>query len=195
MHLPLKKPPSSNLAEGIHAGWKHRERMGVRLFEACLFDTRDTLIFESQIEDLATGSLPGGDGSCYGKRSRAREEKDVLLAEDIGRDLLDFRNRITSPEINKKLFTKANEEFNPPKRKKNDRHMLEKRIETVKAHAGNIKVTNTKTINSFKREYNITSSTSGRTHCPVKICCTHHVLVLIFGKMVRRFFANTFYLF
>ena len=64
VHLPLKKPPSSNLAEGIHAGWKHRERMGVRLFEACLFDTRDTLIFESQIEDLATGSFPGGDGSC-----------------------------------------------------------------------------------------------------------------------------------
>ena len=50
--------------------------------------------------------------------------------------------------------------------------MLEKRIETVKAHAGNIKVTNTKTINSFKREYSITSSTSGRTRYVVKICCT-----------------------
>ena len=50
--------------------------------------------------------------------------------------------------------------------------MLEKRIETVKAHAGIIKVTNTKTINSFKREYSITSSTSGRTRYVVKICCT-----------------------
>ena len=66
VHLPLKKSPSSNLAEGIHAGWKHRERMGVRLFEACLFDTRDTLLFESQIEGLAAGSFPGGDGPCQG---------------------------------------------------------------------------------------------------------------------------------
>ena len=146
--------------------------MGVGLVEACLFDTRDSLLFESQIEGLATGSFPGGDGPCQGKRSSTREDKDILLAEDIGRDLLDFGNRITSPEVKKKLFTKANEDCNPPKRKKNDRHMLEKRIETVKAHAGNIKVTNTKTINSFKREYSITSSTSGRTRYVVKICCT-----------------------
>ena len=50
--------------------------------------------------------------------------------------------------------------------------MLEKRIETVKAHAGNIKVKNTKTISSFKTEYSITSSTSGRTRYVVKICFT-----------------------
>ena len=139
---------------------------------ACLFDTPDSLLFESQIEGLVTGSFPGGDGPCQGKRSSTRENKDILLAEDIGRDLLDFRNRITSPEVTKKLFTKANEDCKPPKRKKNDGHMLEKRIETVKAHVGNIKVTNTKTINSFRREYSITSRTSGRTRYVVKICWT-----------------------
>ena len=42
----------------------------------------------------------------------------------------------------------------------------------LKAHAGNIKVPNTKTINSFKRKYSITSSKSGRTRYIVKICCT-----------------------
>ena len=104
------------------------ERMGVGLFEACLFDTRDSLLFESLIEGLATGPFPGGDGPCQGKRSSTREDKDILLAEDIGRDLLDFGNRIASPEVKKKLFTKANEDCNHPKRKKNDRHMLEKRI-------------------------------------------------------------------
>ena len=50
--------------------------------------------------------------------------------------------------------------------------MLEKRIETVKVHVGNIKVTNTKTIKSFKREYSITSSAPGRNRYVVKICCT-----------------------
>ena len=115
--------------------------MGVGLVEACLFDTRGSLLFESQIEDLATGSFPGGDGPCQGKRSSTREDKDILLAEDIGRDLLDFGNRITSPEVRKALFMKANEDCNPPK--KNDRHTLEKRIETVKAHAEIMKITNT----------------------------------------------------
>ena len=91
--------------------------MGVGLVEACLSDTRDSLLFESQIEGLATSSFPGGDGPCQGKRSSAREEKDILLAEDIGRDLLDFGNRITSTEVKKKLFTKANEDCNPPKEK------------------------------------------------------------------------------
>ena len=137
-----------------------------------MFDTRDSLLFESQIEGLATGSFSGGDGPCQGKRSSAREEKDILLAEDIRRYLLDFENRITSPEVKRKLFMKANEDCNPPNRRKNDRHMLEKLIETVKAHARNIKVTNTKNIHSFKMEYNITISMLGRTRYVVKICCT-----------------------
>ena len=46
---------------------------------------------------------------CQGKRSSARKEKDVLLADDIWRGLLDFGKRITFPEVKKKLFTKANE--------------------------------------------------------------------------------------
>ena len=106
------------MTEIIHAGWKYRERMGVGLVEVFLFDTRGSLLFKSQIEDLATGSFPGGDGPCQGKRSSAIEEKDILLAEDIGRDLLHFGNRTTSPEVKIKLFTKANEDCNSPKRKK-----------------------------------------------------------------------------
>ena len=43
---------------------------------------------------------------------------------------------------------------------------------TSKLLTGNLEVTNTETINSFKREYSVTSSTSGRTRYVVKICCT-----------------------
>ena len=91
--------------------------MGVRLVEACSFNTRDGLRFESQIEGQATGSFAGGDGPCQGKRSNTREDKDILLAEDIRRDLLDFGNRIASPEVKKMLFTKASEDCNPLKEK------------------------------------------------------------------------------
>ena len=141
--------------------------MGVGLVEACLPDTRDSLHFESQIEGLAISSFPGGDGPCQGKRSSAREQKDILLAEGIGRDPLDFGNRITSPEVKKKLFTNVNEDCNPPQRKKSDRRVLEKRMETVKAHAANTKVTNTAIL--FKRS---TILLVERTHYSPKICCT-----------------------
>ena len=168
------------MAEVIHAGWKHRETMAFGLVEACLFDTRDSLLFESQIEGLATGSFPGGDGPCQGKRSSTREDKDILLAEDIGRDLLDFGNRITSPEVRKALFMKSNEDCNPPKRKKNDRHTLEKRIETVKAHAEIMKITNTtillkgSTILLVVRQEELVMSP--------RFVVPSHVLVLIFGE-------------
>ena len=185
-----KEARSSNLAEIIHAGWKHRERMGVGLVEVCLFDTLDSLLFESQIEGLATGFFQGGDGPCQGKLSSAREEKDILLAEDIGRDFLDFGNRITSPENKKKLFTKANEDCNSPKRKKNDRYMLEKRIETVKAHAGNIKVTNTTIL--LKGSTILLVVRQEELVMLPRFVAPPHLLVLIFGKMVRRFFANTY---
>ena len=70
--------------------------------------------------------------------------------------------------------------------------MLEKRIETVKANAGITKVRNAKTINSFKRKYNITSSIRQEELVVLsRFVAPPHVLVLIFGKMLRRFFATT----
>ena len=75
--------------------------MGVGLVEACLFDTPDSLLFESQIKGLATDSFPGADGPCQGKRSNAREEKDILLGEDIERDLLDLEIELHHQKLRK----------------------------------------------------------------------------------------------
>ena len=95
--------------EFIFCAFTSKEALSsVGLVEAWLFDTRDSLFFEFQIEGLATGSFPDGEGLCQGKGSSTREDKVILLAEDIGRDLLHFGNRITSLEVKKKLFVKAN---------------------------------------------------------------------------------------
>ena len=128
-----KEASTSNLAEFIHAGWKHRERIGVGLVEACLFGTWDGLLFESQIEGLATGSFPSGDGPCQGKSSNTIEEKEII--------------QITNTTILLKgsaiLLVVRQEEL----------IML------------------------------------------LRFVAPHHVLVLISRKMVKRFFANKFYLF
>ena len=73
--------------------------------------------------------------------------------------------------------------------------MLEKRIETVKAHAGNIKVKNTKTIVLLKRSTVLLVVRQEELVMLLRFVSPSHVLVLIFGIKVRRFFANTFYLF
>ena len=31
-------------------GWAHRDRMGISLLGACMYDVRDTLVYESQLE-------------------------------------------------------------------------------------------------------------------------------------------------
>ena len=36
--------PQSNLAEVLHAGWNHSDKMGVLLLECCYFDVRDSIL-------------------------------------------------------------------------------------------------------------------------------------------------------
>ena len=85
-----KTAPSINLAEVIHAGWKNRDRMGVSLLDACFFDVRDKLLFESLIDGMFNGSFVVGCGPSQGELSKIRGVKDVSIAEQMGKDILDF---------------------------------------------------------------------------------------------------------
>ena len=67
-----KTAPSINLAEVIHAGWKNRDRMGVSLLDACFFDVRDKLLFESLIDGMFNGSFVVGCGPSQGELSKIR---------------------------------------------------------------------------------------------------------------------------
>ena len=51
-----KTAPNSNLAEVVHPGWKHRDRMGVSLLDACLFDIRDSLLLEFMLQQMQNGA-------------------------------------------------------------------------------------------------------------------------------------------
>lgn len=85
-----KESLNSNPAEFLHARWKHRDRMGVSLLDATLFDIRDSLLLESMLDGLAQGSYVVGYGPSQGKLKQIRLEKSVQVAESVGKDILDF---------------------------------------------------------------------------------------------------------
>ena len=45
----------------IAKGW-HFDRMGISLLDACVFDVRDTLVCESQLEQFKNEKFTGGTG-------------------------------------------------------------------------------------------------------------------------------------
>ena len=47
--------PQSNLAEVLHAGWKHRDKMGVSLLECCYFDLRDSILLAINHDSVRDG--------------------------------------------------------------------------------------------------------------------------------------------
>ena len=73
--------------------------------------------------------------------------------------------------------------------------MLKKSIESVKPHDGNTKATNIKTLNLLKGSAILLEVSQEELFVLSRFVAPAHVLVLIFRKMVRTFFANTFYLF
>ena len=86
--------PKCNQAEVIHAGWVNRDRMGVSLLDAALFDIRDSLLFKKEMEQFVTGTNITGSGpNQMEKLNRKRMDEKEAAAQD-GQDLLQFGLRL-----------------------------------------------------------------------------------------------------
>ena len=168
----LKESPHSNLAEVIHAGWKHRDRMGVSLLDACFFDVRDSLLLESLFEGLANGAYVVGYGPNQGQLEKIRSDKNVRAAEKTGQDILDFGVSQNLQDAKRSLFTSQNEGCNPPKRKKNynEAEMFNKRMAASSTESATLKIRNIKDVSNTKREFAVCSSIKSRTNYVIQIC-------------------------
>ena len=200
----VKSAPCSNLAEVVHAGWKNRDRMGVSILDSCLFDIRDSLLLESRIDSLLQGSFEGGYGPNQTKLKDQRMHKQVEMAGNIGADLLDFGVFSSSP-VKKRLFTTNDEECNPPKKKsRSSTNLMQSRLASAKSQSSIMKIRKIINVNAFKREYVVSSSTTGRANYQVQICeapsctcpdyiknghrvlCKHVFFILMFGLDVSE---------
>ena len=136
--------PQSNLAEVLHAGWKHRDKMGVSLLECCNFDVRDSIpltINQGNVRDGCYDGEYGPNNEELTTRKRKRQEEQ---ARQLG-DLLDFgvNSRSTNP-TKKKQIEPPEMGCYPPKKIKNVEEILQKRVATARDVHNIMKISNFK---------------------------------------------------
>ena len=134
------KDPRCYQAEVIHACWVHRDRMGVSLLDACMFDVRDFLILEDQLKQFDGGSYSGGSDLNQKQRTERVKNSEKEAAIQFGRDLLNFGLKGSTPV--EYCVTLDNDTANSPAKRANisfDK-MLEKRKANAKTDSTSVKV-------------------------------------------------------
>lgn len=163
--------PRSNLAEVVHAGWKHRDRMGISLLECCYFDIRDSMVLAISLTDVESGRSDCGFGPSVSTREVQKSQRIVQLANQIGKDLLDFNITSNSGSSTKRKNPQEGGCY-PPKRPKNIQYMLSNRITTAKTLENVMKLRKIEKISSLHRKFEVLSTESGRISYKVIICNT-----------------------
>ena len=68
-------------------GWTHRDRMGISLLDASMFDVRDTLIYESQLKKFKSGALTDGTGPSQKATIDKKRDRILEAADRFGQIL------------------------------------------------------------------------------------------------------------
>ena len=69
-------------------GWHHRDRMGISLLDACMFDVRDTLVYESQLEKFKSGKFTSGTGPRQKAATDKKRGRILETADCSGQDVV-----------------------------------------------------------------------------------------------------------
>ena len=77
--------PRYNLAEVVHASWQNRDKMGVTLLESCMFDIRDRLLLEAEIQNFKEGLCTGGFGPNQEQIQKRKIERLLEAGEKFGK--------------------------------------------------------------------------------------------------------------
>ena len=132
--------------------------MSVSFLDACMFDIRDTLILEDQLQQFQGGSYSGGSGLNRKQRTKRVKNREKEAVHQFGRDLLSFGLKgFTTVQY---CVTSDNGIANPPAKrvKISTDKMLEKRKANAKTDSTSVKVRQWKTTRATKRKYTVSSS-------------------------------------
>ena len=80
--------------------------MGIFLLDVCMFDLRDTFIYESQLEKLKNGGFTGGTGPT--QKAAMDKKKDHILeaADRFGENIVHFVAKVVGLISNLAIITK-----------------------------------------------------------------------------------------
>lgn len=192
--------PRSNLAEVVHASWTNRDSTGLSLLESTEFDTRDSLILETQITQLMTSSKGHGDGPSMVALAERKQVQEIESATRKGLDLLDHGVSAVSTGKRKLPTIDSHGGSNPPKRGLTEsiERMFIARRDAALNLVDSMKIRDHKVVSTLKRIYKVSGSTSGRKTymveisntpsctCPdfqkqgAKVLCKHVLFVVLF---------------
>ena len=134
----------SNLAEVLHPGWKHCDKMGVSLLECCYFDIQDSILLAINQDNVQDGCCDGGYGPNNEELMTRKQKREEEQASQLGEDLLDFgvTSRSTNPTKEKQIEPPESCCY-PPKKKKNVEEMLQRRVTTERSLQNIMKISKT----------------------------------------------------
>ena len=79
--------PRSNLAKVVHASWKNRDKTGVIVLESCMFDNRDSLLLEAEIQNFKEAWCMGGFGPNQEQIQKRKIERLLEAGEKFGKEI------------------------------------------------------------------------------------------------------------
>ena len=202
-----KHSPLSNLAKGVHAERKHRDPLGVTLLESCYFDLRDSLLLGENFKNLQCGSYDGGYGASLNEITSRRNKRDVQMAQQIGKDFLDFG---VSSVVQEKTIRTSEGNSNdddgclPPKRRRSNKLVVfQTRLKRATEVSETMKIRKVEKDTNTKWTFSVASSQSGLNNYKVsiynspscncsdfvkygsRVLCQHIIFILLFPLNVK----------
>ena len=164
--------PRSNLAEVVHASWKNRDRMGVALLESCMFDIRDSLLLEAEIQNFKEGSCMGCFGPNQEQLQKRKIETLLEAGEIFGEEIKKHGVSSTAPQMIQKRTNEEDTGNQNIKKKKLMDVKLRKRLNSAIEQEHCIKIRKSITKNNSKHTYHVLASSKGKMTYQVDMCCS-----------------------
>ena len=88
-------------------GWAHRDKMSLSLLDACMFDVRDTLVYENQLEKFKNGEFTSGTGPSQKAAMDKKRGRILEAADRFGQGIVHFGAKEVGLVSNLAIITKG----------------------------------------------------------------------------------------
>ena len=182
----------------VHAEWKNSTEIHLSLLNCAYVDIKSSLLSNQHFEDVHSGNYDGGRGPSQLLRQKRKAERDMLRANEIGRDLVDYEVDMSiTPTMVHVLAKEAGCE--PPKKIITKSKLFSSRLDSCRKLKYTMKIGDIGKINEGHRLFKVSSSVNARSYYQVRICtqpscscpdftkygskvfCKHILFVFVFG--------------
>lgn len=174
--------PRMNQMEVVHAGWKHRDPIGLNLLDTAEFDVRDAIMLESQFDMFAVGGFSGGSGPNQCAIDERASERLNQAAHKKGNEFVQYGVRGSGEGSSIDCGSQP-----PTKRSKSSSSskVFSTRMRNAKEDGDKMVIRKWNEV-GLMREYTMASSTNSSTNYSVKLAPTVSCTCHDFKKMGQK---------